>query len=240
MGLSLSVSRLQVQLTSHDAGQKSLRQLFAIEQMDLAAGQSLALYGPSGSGKTTFLNLLAGLSQLPGSRIVWRLAVAGQTSWQQDVTDLQGRALDRWRLQHIGLVFQQFQLFASMSALENVLTPYRFDHWRCPPSARQRASELLQEFGIAATSPVGRLSRGEQQRVALARALVRQPDVILADEPTASLDPVTAAQVMDVLLQKCRDQGLTLIVATHDSALAPRFDQALTLRQGQLLPLETA
>jgi putative ABC transport system ATP-binding protein len=137
-------------------------------------------------------------------------------------------------------VFQQFQLFSIMSALENVLTPYRFDHWRCPESARQRAGQLLQEFGIVATAITGKLSRGEQQRVALARALVREPDVILADEPTASLDPVTADQVIDILVQKCRDQGLTLIVATHDTALAHRFDQTLTLQQGQLVPLETA
>jgi putative ABC transport system ATP-binding protein len=240
MGLSLSVSQLHVQLKSHVAGQKALRRLFGIEHLELADGHSLALYGPSGSGKTTLLNHLAGLSRTPGSRILWTKTTLGQTAWQQDVTQLQGSAVDRWRLQHTGLVFQQFQLFSIMSALENVLTPYRFDHWRCPESARQRAGQLLQEFGIVATAITGKLSRGEQQRVALARALVREPDVILADEPTASLDPVTADQVIDILVQKCRDQGLTLIVATHDTALAHRFDQTLTLQQGQLVPLETA
>jgi len=237
MGLSLSASYLRVQLQTEVAGREAMRQLFDIEQLNLSAGQSLALYGPSGSGKTTLLNLLAGLSHLPGSKILWRKTTLGQSDWHQDITKLQGGALDRWRLRNIGLVFQQFQLLPTMTALENVLAPYRFDHWRCPPSARERATVTLNQFGIAAKANTGRLSRGEQQRVALARALVRTPEVILADEPTASLDPVTAAQVMDILIQHCRSSGLTLIVATHDSALAPRFDRALTLRDGQLMPL---
>jgi putative ABC transport system ATP-binding protein len=237
MGLSLSASSLRVQLQTQLAGREAMRQLFDIGQLNLSAGQSLALYGPSGSGKTTLLNLLAGLSHLPGSKIVWGKATLGQAECQQDITELRGGAIDRWRLRNIGLVFQQFQLLPTMTALENVLAPYRFDHWRCPQSARERATVTLKQFGIAAKTNTGCLSRGEQQRVALARALVRTPDVILADEPTASLDPVTAAQVMDILIQHCRNSGLTLIVATHDSALAPRFDRALTLRDGQLIPL---
>lgn len=237
MGLSLSASSLRVQLQTDVAGSGVTRQLFDIRQLNLNAGQSLALYGPSGCGKTTLINLLAGLSHLPGSKIVWRKSSFGQPEWQQDATELQGRAADRWRLRNIGLVFQQFQLLPTMTALENVLAPYRFDHWRCPQSARERAMVTLEKFGIAAKVNTGRLSRGEQQRVALARALVRMPDAILADEPTASLDPVTAAQVMDILIQHCRDSGRTLIVTTHDLALAPRFDRALTLREGQLVPL---
>jgi putative ABC transport system ATP-binding protein len=240
MGLSLSASHLDVRLKTGLVGPQAFRQLFDIDALTLVGGSSLALYGPSGSGKTTLLNLLAGLSHLPGSRIEWRKDSAGHTVWQQDIAQLYGSAADHWRLQHTGLVFQQFQLFASLSALENVLTPYRFDHWRCPPAARVRALQLLQQFGISATAATGRLSRGEQQRVALARALVREPEVILADEPTASLDPATAALVMDTLVGQCQARGLTLVVATHDTALATRFDRALSLHQGSLVPLEAA
>ena len=238
MGLSLTACRLHVQLTAEAGGHQELRSLFKIDSLGLAGGKSLALYGPSGSGKTTLLNLLAGLQQHQGAEIVWSdSTLAPHAFIQQDITQLRGSARETWRLKHVGLVFQQFQLFGTMTALENVLTPYRFDHWRCPPQARLRAIELLHQLGVKALATTGRLSRGEQQRVAIARALVREPPVVLADEPTASLDPRTASNVMDVLIQECARRKVTLIVATHDATLAPRFDTALTLHSGQLKPL---
>jgi putative ABC transport system ATP-binding protein len=240
MGLSLSAVDLHVQLKTQGGGHHTLRSLFNIGQLDLAAGQSLALYGPSGSGKTTLLNLLCGLQYLAQAKVLWSRSDPGEGDAQQDIMQLQGSASDQWRLKNAGLVFQQFQLFSSMTALENVLAPYRFDHWRCPLPARLRAAELLHQFGVTASAFAGRLSRGEQQRVAIARALVREPNVILADEPTASLDPATGARVMDILIDQCRQRQVTLIVATHDAALAPRFDHALTLHQGQLARLASS
>ena len=232
MGLRLAARHLQVRLTAEGTERK----LFSIDRLDLAPGATLALYGPSGSGKTTLLNLLAGLQHAPDAQVVW----SDQQTGEHDTMQLHGTARDRWRLNHAGLVFQQFQLFGALSALENVLTPYRFDHWRIPAPARSRAGELLQQMGVEATARTGRLSRGEQQRVAIARALVRAPAVIFADEPTASLDPATAARVMDILMEQCTRHAITLVVATHDLTLAPRFDRALALRQGQLGPLEIA
>lgn len=236
MGLSLTARRLHVQLSAESVGQHALRSLFKIDHLQLPSGESLALYGPSGSGKTTLLNLLAGLQQQPESEIVWREEDnAPLENSQHDVAQLKGSARETWRLNHVGLIFQQFQLFGTMTALENVLTPYRFDHWRCPPQARLRAVDLLRQFDVEPSAHTGRLSRGEQQRVAIARALIRQPSVVLADEPTASLDPETAGRVMDVLIQECSRRKVTLIVATHDAALAPRFDHAMALHNGQLI-----
>ena len=226
MGLDLRLRNLQVQLPA----QKTARVLFRVDDLQMSAGQSLALCGPSGSGKTTLLNLLAGMQRCAGAQVVWSGAASSQ-----DLMQLNGPAADRWRLQFAGLVFQQFALFATLSALENVIAPYRFDHWRCPPSARARAQDLLARFGIAAAAMTGTLSRGEQQRVAIARALVRQPQVVFADEPTASLDPATAKQVIDVLLEACAARAVTLVVATHDQALLARFSRVLKLADTQLV-----
>ena len=234
MGLSLTARRLHVQLGAAGGHRPQPRTLFDIAELDLAAGQSLVLYGPSGSGKTTLLNLLGGLQHLPGAQIVWGSDEASAFAQTQDLMQLDSTARDRWRLQNAGLVFQQFQLFATMTVLDNVLSPYRLDHWRCPPQAQVRALSLLDQLGIDARARTGQLSRGEQQRVAIARTLVRQPKLVLADEPTASLDPATATQVMDILIEQCRQRQVTLVVATHDTTLAPRFDHAMRLHQHQL------
>jgi putative ABC transport system ATP-binding protein len=238
MGIDLLVRNLRIDLpaqlvTSSFEKNKSLensRLLFSLERLSIASGESLALCGPSGSGKTTLLNVLAGLQRHATAEVVW-----SDAHHTHDLMQLSGAAADRWRLQHAGLVFQQFEIFTSMSALENVISPYRFDHWRCPQAARARALDLLAQFEIPATAMAGTLSRGEQQRVAIARALIRQPQVVFADEPTASLDPATAKRVMDVLLAACAANTVTLIVATHDSALLQRFSRVLKLQNAQLV-----
>ena len=233
MGLSLSAKHLRVQLPTGNTGVEATRSLLDIRALTVGSGESVAIYGPSGSGKTTLLHLLVGLQRSSGSSVLWRDAQGKQ----QDIAVLPDGAHEAWRLENAGLVFQQFQLFGQMTALENVLTPFRFRHWRCPPKGLVRARKLLSDFGIDGSAPTGWLSRGEQQRVAIARALVCEPAVILADEPTASLDPVSASLVMDTLLQQCSQLGVTLIVATHDSAFAPRFQRALALQNGQLAPV---
>lgn len=198
----------------------------------------MGIYGPSGSGKTTLLHLLAGLQNLKGAAVCWKRVAHDGRLDQIDLMQLNPAARDAWRLQSAGLVFQQFQLFSSMTALENVVTPLRLDHWRLPSDARQRALGLLDGFSISPSATAGLLSRGEQQRVAIARALIRQPEVLLADEPTASLDPISAHHVIDVLTSQCASRGVTLVVATHDLTMVPKFDTAFTLRDGQLVSLK--
>jgi putative ABC transport system ATP-binding protein len=231
MGLSLKARHLCVEWGADSSQKLPATKLFGIEELVLESGQSMALYGPSGSGKTTLLNNLAGLDESAHASLIWSDG-AGRTC---DIGALSARERERWRLVNMGLVFQQFQLFPAMSALENVLTPYRFDHWICPEAARTRARDLLQQFGVAASAQTATLSRGEQQRVAIARALVREPSAVVADEPTASLDSATSKVVMDLLFANCERLRATLIVATHDRALAARFDRVMEFRDGELV-----
>jgi putative ABC transport system ATP-binding protein len=152
----------------------------------------------------------------------------------RQVTALPERGADRWRRDTVGLVFQQFHLFPGLSALENVLLPLRFDRWSIEPALRARALKLLQRVGVRPDNDVVEVSRGEQQRVAVARALLRKPAIVLADEPTASLDRDTANVVADLLSSLCRAANATLVVTTHDPSLASRLDAAYDLVEGDL------
>ena len=192
--------------------------------LDLERGEHAVLLGPSGSGKSTLLSLVAGLAS-PDEGMV-RLDGEEISRWSF------GRR-EAWRREHVGMVFQQFQLFGQLSALDNVLMPWTFDHFRIPTEARRRAMDLLAYLGVSVQSRCGLLSRGEQQRVAVARALSRRPGLVLADEPTASLDPAHAVGACSLLQQACREQGAALIVATHDPAIARRFDRTISLSGGQ-------
>ncbi len=185
----------------------------------------MAICGPSGSGKTTLLHILAGLE--------WPRR--GVVRWGEiEVTALPERVADLWRRETVGLVFQQFHLFPGLSALENVLLPLRFDRWSIDPAMRARALKLLERVGVRPDSDARGLSRGELQRVAVARALLRKPAIVLADEPTASLDRDTANVVGDLLSSMCRGVNATLIVTTHDPLLAGRLDAAYDLIDGDL------
>ena len=244
MGLSLDARHLLLRLSTNGTTRRAPseqdaggRTLFSIDQLALQAGESLAIYGPSGSGKTTLLHLLAGLQRLDCATVTWRGEEAAGRLGAVELTQLSSTACDVWRLQNVGLVFQQIQLFSSMTALENVLTPVRFDHWSVPSDVQLRALALLDHFGVSATASTGRLSRGEQQRVAIARALIRRPAVVLADEPTASLDPLGAQHVMNLLTSECAVHGVTLIVATHDHSMSSKFHTAMTLHDGVLVAL---
>jgi len=188
-------------------------------------GSQVAICGPSGSGKTTLLHLYAGIER-PGHGVV---------RWGNvEVTSLAERDADQWRRETVGLVFQQFHLFAGLSALENVLLPMRFERWSIPPAVRTRALKLLDRVGVRPGSDASRLARGELQRVAVARALLRKPAIVLADEPTASLDRDTANVVADLLCSMCRGANATLIVATHDPLLAGRLDRTWDIVDGDL------
>jgi putative ABC transport system ATP-binding protein len=200
--------------------------LLAISQLTVPAGQSLGLRGASGAGKTTLFHCLAGITAPNAGRIVWGDA---------DIAALKPEALARWRRANLGLVFQDFHLLDGLSALENVLLPSLFGHWRVSQNVRARAHQLLEAVGIHAPDrQAGLLSRGERQRVAFARAMVLQPGIVMADEPTASLDPEHRTQLGELLVTLTKQQGATLIVISHEQELLSRMNCCMTLQAGQL------
>ena len=221
-GLPLRVQSIGVAFT--DPGGR-VRDVLDVANLELAAGSQSALCGPSGSGKTTLLHVLAGIERVSRGSVRWGAV---------EVTGLPAVVADRWRRETVGFVFQQFHLFAGLTALENVLLPFRFDRWKVPAEARSRACSLLDRVGVRADTDVALLSRGEVQRVAVARALVRQPSIVLADEPTASLDAHAARAVGDLLAELCDASRATLLVATHDGALAARLATIFDLVDGDV------
>jgi putative ABC transport system ATP-binding protein len=190
----------------------------------LEAGQTAAIVGASGSGKSTLLGILAGLDT-PTSGSVH---LVGQDLF---VLDEDGRAALRAR--HVGFVFQSFQLMPNLTALENVMLPLELAG---VSDARSQATAMLSRVGLGQRLQHRPrvLSGGEQQRVALARAFVVRPDILLADEPTGSLDHATGAAVMDLMFDLNREQGTTLLLVTHDRQLAQRCDRCLTMEAGAL------
>ncbi len=206
------------------AGQE--RALLDIAAIDLSTSSSLGVSGVSGAGKTTLFHCLAGIAKPTAGAIRWGGV---------DICALSGDAQARWRLCNVGLVFQDFHLVDGLSALENVLLPAHFNRWQPSASVRQRARELLSAVGIAAMDRLAALlSRGERQRVALARALLLEPAIVMADEPTASLDPDHRRQIGDLLVEMVRGQGATLIVISHEPELLKRMDRCLSLQHGSL------
>ena len=188
------------------------------------AGQCLAIIGPSGSGKSTLLGLIAGLDSPTTGEIV----VAGT-----DITKLDEDALARLRGEKIGFVFQFFHLVPSLTALENIQVPIEIAGRR---DARSRAQSLLDEVGLHDRGHhyPAQLSGGEQQRIAIARALANDPPLILADEPTGNLDSSNGRNILDLLLQVRRSRGATLVLVTHDPAVAAVADAQLVLRDGRV------
>jgi putative ABC transport system ATP-binding protein len=187
------------------------------------AGEAVAIVGVSGSGKSTLLGLLAGLD-LPSSGQV-RLATHELNHLDED-----GRA--RVRSQLVGFVFQSFQLLPGMTALENVMLPLEL---AAVPAPREQATRLLERVGLAArlTHYPKQLSGGEQQRVAIARAFSMQPAILFADEPTGNLDSATGNTIIDLLFELNRERGTTLVLVTHDEALAARCDRHIRLEAGR-------
>ncbi len=191
----------------------------------LAAGETAALVGASGSGKSTLLTLIAGLDTPTQGTV----RIAGQ-----DIFALDEDARAALRAEKVGFVFQSFQLLGNLTALENVMLPLELAGRR---DARQAATEMLARVGLSAR--LGHyprlMSGGEQQRVALARAFVVRPALLLADEPTGSLDFATGESVMQLMLDLNQELGTTLVLVTHDRAIAARCDRRITIEAGQVV-----
>ena len=217
----ISVRALSMRLAS---GGREVHVLTDVS-LDVPAGQFLAIAGPSGSGKSTLLGLIAGLDQPTAGQI----EVAGV-----DVTALDEDGLARFRRDHVGYVFQSFHLLPTLTAQENVAVPLELAG---DAGAAARAAALLAEVGLAERAhhyPV-QLSGGEQQRVAVARAMARRPALLLADEPTGNLDSATGKQIIELLVGMNRRLGSTLVLVTHDAALAAHADRVVTLRDGRIV-----
>lgn len=195
--------------------------------MSVASGESVAVMGASGSGKSSLLHCLAGVIA-PNSGSVH---IDGT-----DLTGLSDRRRSRVRLERIGVVFQFGDLVPELSLIENVMLPLQLLGQKTP-AARGRALELLAELGIAdlADSRAGEVSGGQAQRAAVARAMVHQPAIVLADEPTGSLDSFNAEEVMDALIALTRTAETALVVVTHDNRVASHLDRLITLHDGAVL-----
>ena len=198
--------------------------------LDVNRGETLALIGPSGSGKSSLLMLMGGLEHASSGAI---------KALGHDLTAMSEDALARFRRDHMGVVFQSFHLIPTMTALENVATPLELAGH---PDAFARARAELARVGLEARTDhyPSQLSGGEQQRVALARAAATEPDILLADEPTGNLDSTTGAQIIELLFALRAAHGSTLVLVTHDPALAARCDRRLHLRDGRLSTEEPA
>lgn len=198
----------------------------AIDSLSVTAGSRVALTGASGSGKSTLISILTGLERAGQGRVLWGGV---------DICALSEGGRDRWRGANIGLVLQDFHLFPGLSALENVLLPARLSG-AMTRDVGARAEHLLLRVGLARpTQMIETMSRGEMQRVAIARALLRKPGVVIADEPTASLDSDAGDAVGDLLLELSTESGCTLIVATHELALSRRMDRCIRLAAGRIV-----
>ena len=196
--------------------------------LSLAAGETAAIVGPSGCGKSTLLNLLGALDRPTSGSI---------TIGDQDISSFSEEQAAAFRNHSLGFIFQQQHLLPQLNVLENVLVPRLAGDWQeSATDTEQRALQLLESVGLSDRLHhlPWQLSGGEKLRTAVARALINRPKLILADEPTGSLDPASTDTVADLLLALNRDHGVTLIVVTHNLAIAKRMGKTFELRSGKL------
>lgn len=189
-------------------------------------GEFVSIVGPSGNGKTTLLNMITGIDRPSGGQIV----VTGQ-----QIHELSENKLATWRGEHVGIVFQFFQMLPALSLLQNVILPMDFAKKYRPKERRERAMELLESVGLAdqAHKLPGMVSGGQQQRAAIARALANDPALIVADEPTGNLDTRTANDVFD-LFSSLVEGGKTMMMVTHDKELARRVPRVVEIIDGKI------
>ncbi|WP_438729739.1 ABC transporter ATP-binding protein [Parasphingorhabdus sp. DH2-15] len=217
----LHARNVTLTLGSNDAPVEILKGI----DLDIKRGESLAILGASGSGKSSMMALLTGLEQASGGEIL----LAGQ-----NINGMDEDQLAQTRRGRIGVILQAFHLLPTMTALENVMVPLELDSGN---DIRARASDALEKVGLGHRMghyPT-QLSGGEQQRVAIARAIVSSPDILFADEPTGNLDQETGEAIIDILFERHLSSGTTLVIITHDAALARRCNRIITMRDGQIV-----
>ena len=197
----------------------------SIPSLQMEQGKALLLDGPSGSGKTTVLHMISGLLSADSGSIYF----AGE-----DVSKLPTAQRDVWRADNVGYIFQRLNLLDELNVLENILLPQCWRKEKNKQDLRQRALALLEQVGLAQKAACfpGELSIGEQQRVAVVRALVHKPKLLLADEPTASLDLENGKVVLGLLRQLCRENNVALLLSTHDEAVKATFAHKYNVRGG--------
>ena len=220
----MSILRVENLTKTYPSAGQALTVLHEVS-FELAAGDTFAIVGPSGSGKTTLLGLCAGLDRAT-SGSVWLNNIL-----LDNLSEDERAAV---RNQHVGFIFQNFQLLPTLTALENVLVPLELRGQR---GASKIALALLDRVGLAdrASHYPAQLSGGEQQRVSLARAFANRPAVLFADEPTGNLDPDTSERVVNLLFELNREAGTTLVLVTHDLELAAKTQRTLRLRGGKVV-----
>jgi putative ABC transport system ATP-binding protein len=209
--------------------------ILSIDQLHIEKNKSIFLRGNSGSGKSTLLSLLAGIL-LPQSG---HIQILGQS-----LSALNGKARDKFRADHIGYIFQMFNLIPYLNVIENVTLPCYFSELRAQKVGKsdsdyvKEAKRLLERVGLADTrilnKKINELSLGQQQRIAACGALIGSPELILADEPTSSLDASAQFDFLNLLTEECTANEATLIFVSHDERLASRFNQTLTLQNGTI------
>jgi ABC-type lipoprotein export system ATPase subunit len=221
-GLAIQTDQLGMVFGRGDSAVNALRDV----DLEVPEGQFLCVMGPSGSGKSTLLHLLAALRAPTHGRVV----VGGN-----DISTLNQGEAARFRRRNIGLVFQFFNLIPTLSLVQNVAVPLLLEGHRLA-ALHERIDALLDQLGILHRKrhPLSGLSGGELQRVAIARALVADPRLLLADEPTGSLDSRTGVEVLELLAGVCRERGTTTVVMTHDSNTRCYADRVLWLRDGRV------
>ncbi len=200
--------------------------------VQVSAGEFLGVVGKSGAGKSTLLNMINGVDHVTSGEVIVR--TNGESV---SIHTLSEDALALWRGQTLGIVYQSFQLLPMLTLVENITLPMDLCGLYHPRESRERAMELLQlvELEDHAKKLPAYISGGQQQRVAIARALANDPPILIADEPTGSLDSLTADHIFDVFDHLVTDRGKTIVMVTHDSGLAARFSRHLVLADGEIV-----
>jgi putative ABC transport system ATP-binding protein len=203
--------------------------------MQVGRGEFVGVVGKSGAGKSTLLNMITGVDHLTSGEVI-----VHANGSPVSIHKMKEDEIALWRGQSLGVVFQSFQLLPMLTLVENIMLPIDLCGKFNPKQSRERALQLLRlvEIESHADKYPSQISGGQQQRVAIARALANDPPILVADEPTGSLDSVTSEHIFEVFEHLVTDQGKTIIMVTHDKTLAPRFTRTLEIMDGELKPLD--